>query len=805
MDLSRIDWKKVDFIVAPFAYRRDLYALKSKEATSKTKIYDKNDLFYKKYGKLDRAAVYVAMDICRCNLENALFYLRELYPVPAKNNGDTKVALMLKLRDELKKKGLLVENPYFDQEFNNKKILVIGYDDDPEIKNIFPNAEFLRYETTGSFSETSVQEFPDTRRELYYVYNDVCDKLKNNIPAKKIHVIINDAYLRAEWNRISLTIGYGKPFATKTPLGAFPEIRRVLKEIEQDSLSSWMNEKKTTLEEQEVASLVTEWNVLHHPNELNNLKAILKRTFIADRQPAMLRGLSDLPLYRDGHYYYLLGFYDDAYPRVVRNDDYFSDEEKEKIGRLTSVEENKLNRARLSDFVAHQNVFLSYSLLEKGDAKHSSYLIREKHLRVDKHPSLTRNKIYLKNEALFDFAALKNAADTYGINDELIKSYAAVLTLPSPFASDFKAFPIAPASTPRNYSYSKMKTYIECPFKYYLKNVLRIDPFESTYATIFGSVAHGVFEDFGNRQNKFNFDVSFAQRKKDEIAAANKNGYEWTNADETMMLRNKDDIKRAIDLLAAYQNGNPNVRNYAFELALESEITSDLKINGKIDKVLEVNYDYNDKGYVVVDYKTGSTDQMKPETFTAGYSLQLPIYAYLLTRGKRLDNTPLNIGEDRIFGFFLNPVLPEKINRPTLDEDGTSLSSDEQLDYYGKNLKWDGLITPDVKKGGLLLEGKTNYFKIISLNKDGSFSKRSLRRTFTCDGHSLPELLNLVEQTFVDNDQKIVRGEFPIKPNKVQKNGKTDFDPCEYCRYKDLCLRYNLNRSIKTDDDEEDD
>ena len=67
--------------------------------------------------------------------------------------------------------------------------------------------------------------------------------------------------------------------------------------------------------------------------------------------------------------------------------------------------------------------------------------------------------------------------------------------------------------TPYSLSYSSIDDLAKCPFKYYLKYILKLDSFEENFSTKIGNIFHSVLKD--SYSDNFSFDVALNIALKD--------------------------------------------------------------------------------------------------------------------------------------------------------------------------------------------------------------------------------------------------------------------------------------------------
>ncbi len=181
---------------------------------------------------------------------------------------------------------------------------------------------------------------------------------------------------------------------------------------------------------------------------------------------------------------------------------------------------------------------------------------------------------------------------------------------------------------PENYSYSTIRSFLQCPLEYKYKCYLKI-PMRGSYQMSFGITIHKAFEDFAklyiNSANRKQADLfskeavaTFPEFEKLIEYYDNAWVDDWyENKKQKEQYRNKgyDLLKIFYDKL---QNTQPKIKHVEkfFKLELGKE---KYKFVGKIDRI-----DENSTGLMVLDYKTGSA----PKGKEAGDIDQLLVYQW---------------------------------------------------------------------------------------------------------------------------------------------------------------------------------
>lgn len=743
---------KKDIWIAPSSFHMDFYKEKAKRPTYDGKIYTKEEILSSYYFRLDEKAVFSAMKYFSCSYENAKMYLRELYPL--KDLNQEKSTKLLAFVKHLKEEHLLIPNPYFEVQMKGKSIGVIGYEQDRELQAICSYEEFP---LEAGENRPSVFSFDDVQKEIAYVYNDICEKIKRGTPKEKIIVIIQDSTIQKEWNRVGKSIGFGESFPKESCWFEIPKYLFIFKEIEQLGISSFLAKEEKSEEEKNIQAWIEKYELTSLPEKraIETIRSLLKEQKEKIVMPHAITGRSDLPLPREDIYYYILGCYQGVYPSIQKNIGYFLDEEKEKLGRTPSYLLNQNAKKKVLYFLTNaKHLCVSYTTSLSGNTMHPSSLIRELGLVEMKNP--VQNHIYLSSSARYIADDAYDLKRKYGESSPIAEGYFALFPKENYHVGNFESFSF-PIEEHRKYSYSKIKKYFQCPFLYYLSEVLKLDPFSNSYASIFGSISHAVLKRF--YEPNFSFSEVYEEEKMAALATASTQGYVASPEDLFFLSKNKKELEKVIDILKYYHEHQPIAKVHC-EAHLECSLSPTITLQGNIDKIMITE----SEKYIVVDYKSGS-ERFEKELLPYGYSMQLPTYAYLMKKSGKF--------QGKIIGLFIEPLMI------------SSLEQSNDLSFTMKKLKWDGIFSDHMED---LYEmdhcyQDSHFISGLATDKEGNLKKYALPHLFSEE--ELENMLQLVEKLYLQADEEIQKGKFSISPQKVGKE-----NPCEYCPFGDICYHH---------------
>ena len=300
-------------------------------------------------------------------------------------------------------------------------------------------------------------------------------------------------------------------------------------------------------------------------------------------------------------------------------------------------------------------------------------------------------------------------------------------------------------------SYSSIQSYNECAFKYYLKNILKVndnvDSFKAKIGTIFHEILSNIYKE------NYNYTQEYKNKIKD--FSTNKERFLATNLTQ--------ELNYVVDTIHE-QEKYIELKDELTEMKIKINIDSNININfiGIIDKLKIKKLD-NDYFAVVIDYKTGSPDTSL-KNINYGLNMQLPIYFYLLNRSDKFKNViPVGMYYQKILSNkLINSKDEEKEKKDFFKLEGYSNSNTEILDKFDKSYN-DSQIIKSMKT---TQNGFYAYSKIMS-------------------SQEFKKLDEIIDNKIHDVINKINEADFSIDPKKIDKKNIS----CEFCSYKDICFK----------------
>ena len=344
-------------------------------------------------------------------------------------------------------------------------------------------------------------------------------------------------------------------------------------------------------------------------------------------------------------------------------------------------------------------------------------------------------------------------------------------------------------------SISKLELFKKCPFSYYMKYLLRIEPrreFEISSLDV-GSFMHEVLEEF----SKYLFENNITwqslllneewNEKLDEVIEkklnANLGNKKQSIKYEILKEKLINTMKKVVKVIATSFNQSEFVP-YGYEIEFkEGKLFAPIKIKisenktmniiGKIDRVDVLRA--NDNMYVrIIDYKSSKKD-LKLEDIKDGISLQLITY---------LDSFIENVNKIEKQKENINKVLPAGMLYFNLSDKLINLKdyiNDEEKikDETIKALRMKGIFLKDLKIIEKMDKKLSTDKRLIDISKT-TLTKDNTNRELSED-----EYKNLFVQTkniLGEIGKEIISGVVRIRPNK-----KCDY--CKYCNYSSVCRK----------------
>ena len=461
--------------------------------------------------------------------------------------------------------------------------------------------------------------------------------------------------------------------------------------------------------------------------------------------------------FNDDEYVFVLGFNQDELPKMEKDISYITDKEKDEVSLYKTDYLNKRNKNNLVYILSNiKNLYLSYKLTSPFKSYYKSSLITDLSLNIIKPKLDSYNSSNIYNE--LRLASYLDLYHLYGEkNKDLSKLYTHYQIPYKTYSNVFTGINndeyLTNLPYPLKLSYTSLNAYSECKFKYYIRHVLKLEPYTDTFQTYIGSMYHYILSVY--KKTNFNFEEEYQKYlEKRDLSLKEK----------LLLIRIKKDLLKLIDIL----NKQDLITGYN-DAYYEKKIDIDLKkkvsviFTGSIDKIMYYQ-NIEDTYFSIIDYKTGSIDtHIEPMKY--GLHMQLPVYLYLIHYSKAI-KSPI------FTGIYYQNIL---FNYPTWSKDIEKVKKDQYL--------LQGYSTDDISilsRFDSTYE-KSEYIKSMSYNEEKGFGTYATKKVLSND--TLYDLLDYTKNYISKETDNILSADFTINP-KVYSNVNIS---CAFCSFKDIC------------------
>ncbi len=755
-------------IIAPSTEHPFFLWLHERYPSLSFKLITKEEVLNSYYGKLKKEALlkYLSWHP-ELSLSLAKLYIDEAMMIK-KDDINPQVHHLWQVKEELQKNHLIEVKKYFSYYLHHQKIVLYGYDYDQELQGLFLDEKIVYRYLDFNYQprSLSVNVYQNIDDEIADVLQKIIALHQSGVSLNKIFL-----YVRQEVYYYPL-IKLAKDFAIPIE-NPFQESLLLLKES-QDLLRLF--EKEGTLgaieNASEVALFLNDIYQKYNSNAFSNERWGEIFTYFLNQQKLPISHYEEeltftqRSLFSDDEYVFVLGFEQNSFPLIHQDNSYLSDAIKAKIGQTTSKLMNKREQKMVETLLfANQNVFLSYKKEALDGIHQPSILIKSWNLL--EVPFSHRLDCYSLQYAQKRWGQLRDYERKYGTFLSETTAYKDMekpdyLTYDSSFTKSHH-FAIDQNII---HSYTALSTYAQCPYKYYLSYVLKLDSFKENFYSKLGTLAHQILEH--NYDDNPDYDALFALVKSEQ---------EWTDQ-EAMLLQNlKDDIQKLFEFNRQHFSQMQNPHCYLEQEFCVSLIDEHpLYLKGFIDKLVLTGPHHE---YVtIVDYKTGK-DAFDPRLLEYGYSTQLPIYGLLLKNDLRFQ-------DKKIIGAYIQHVLPERV----------LAGSCQALKKVERSFLLQGITTDNISQLATFdpTYEQSCYIRNMKITSNG-FSKNS--QLFS---EAIWEQYLATTEAFIKKTDDAIRHNlFPISPKQIG-----DKRACQNCSFKDICFVKEENViliSLKKEDD----
>lgn len=738
--------RKGDTVILPLSLKDELLKEISKnKKLLNVKLMTKEEFINKYYGSYKNESLYFLMKKFNLNYDIAKKYLKNIFI-----NTDA----IKPYYDALNENNLLLKNNLFKENLN--KITVIGYPDlDPYLLNELEKYNLKIIQNKKENLSPKINEFQSQTDELTFIASDIIKKLET--------VEINDIYIvgvtneyKPELIRIFKIFNIPLNLKESSKIYSTKTAKIFLNNLKTQDIETSLENTPNNDVKNQIIDIINKYSLnSNDETTLELIKNEMKNTSLKTKDKTNAVKVIDINQIIDkSKHYYIIGFNQGIIPKLYKDDDIISDEEKYNVGMLTSIAHNKLEKNQITNVItSFPNLTLSYKLKDSFNTYFPSALINELNLKVDK-----KHDINLDVSNSFNKTLLGIYLDNYiNYNDKnenldlLWSNYPDInyLTYDNKYKAVDKNLLKEYMDHKLKLSYTSLNNYMLCPFKFYMGNILYLDPFEDTFASLIGQLFHYCLSKMYEKD--FDLRKTYEEFLKDKTLS---------NKEKFFLKKLYSILKEDIEIIKDQESHSKYIKHLTEkEIIIKKEGETEITFKGIIDKIsyLEEN---NIKKAIIIDYKTGVITSTL-DNINHGLNMQLPIYLYLLK------NTKENY---LITGLYLQKIL----NGQTVDSEDQSKENKNNLKLTGYTIDDKDLIEEidDTYQDSQMIKGmkttKTGFYvysKVISEEK-------------------LNKLYQITEDNINKTIKNILNGNFDIIPKRLDDKNIS----CTFCPFKDLCF-----------------
>lgn len=707
----------------------------------------------------DEKSIYYLMKKYSYNIDVCKVYLNNLYVIDVdKIYKSEKLNFLKKIKQELINKDLLYFNNSFKKYINRKTIIVKNY---YKLEKYLDNILDKKTPLEKKYELKSIKEYQTMEEEINGVCLEIIKLLKKNVPLNKIYLTnIQDDY---NYSIKKIFSYYNIPINIDMNYSLYST--KIVKDYLKENKIDLENPKDYTITKQ-LIEIINSLSFLDNKDPIYKKILIdkLKNKKLSSKKLKNAINIKNLynESFEDDEYVFVLGFNQDILPKMVKDEEFISDSIKGEIDLYKTEYLNSRNKEVTIKILSNiKNLYLSYKLETPFKSFYKSSLITDLNLEIlkDNEDSLEFSNIYNK-------IRLGEKLDLYKLYNTKSDDLKILLThynIPyNCYSNDFNKINntdyLNYINNSLKLSYTSLNSYSECRFKYYIKYVLKLDPFTDTFSSYIGQMYHRILSLY--KKTNFNFEEEYKKYlEKRDLSLKEK----------ILLIRLKKELLELIselkkqELLTGY---NDNLYEKKLNINLDKKI--DVIFTGTIDKIMYYKK-IEDTYFSIVDYKSGSIDT-NIEMIKYGLHMQLPAYLYLINYSNIFSN-PIFTGiyyQNILFSypnFELGDI--DKIKQDRIKLQGYSIDDPSIMERFDSTIE------------------KSELIKSMSYSDEKGFSRYSK----VINDDTLYDLVKYTKNYISKETDDIIDGDFSIDPKYYDGENIS----CKFCEYKDLCFMKEKN------------
>lgn len=710
-----------------------------------------------------------------------------------KNYNSPKLNKLKQIKQKLINNNLLIFNPLFPNFLKKYNIVVYGYGTLNKFYNSIIKGQIIPFEKTST--SKILYEFDDIEEETEYLFTEIINLLNKGTDINDIIVAnVNNDYI-PYIKRYEKYYNIKIQFQENNSIIGTPLVKEFIEKLNNQNANEiyqWLIDKNSVLS----PTLISILNKYADFTDLNSVIELIKDdlSHIKIKQNKLKNSIKTINIFdevQDNQHLFFIGFNDNI-PAIYRDNEYITDNIRNEVNMSTTHQLNKLSKDNTIAWLSQiSNLHLSYSKRSPFNTYNRSFIADECKCTTKKYQF---NKNYSKELLLKKYSSLLDNYRKYNdSNDkEEIEKYYSIFQKADylSYNNNFKEFNFTLNNL--QLSYTSLSTFYQCPFSYYLSYILKLNDNQKSFYSEIGTAIHSVLEKISTN-NSNNIKALFRQ--------------EINNLDQDIISdpRNamfidiiEDKLEDVVTFIQSHQKEcfSDTSLKELHEKNIEIVLDKNTKFKGIIDKIMYT--ESNGEIYLaVIDYKTGSVDSniTKLDEVNYGFSLQLPIYMYLIKKAEE-DNLIKEFKNKKITfcGFYLQFVLNKMPKADYKKNLKTLCENDLKLNGYSLDaINIISMFDPNINR-----YNESKYIKSLSLTKNNTPKANS--KTFNEDKFN--ELIVTVDNKIKEASKEIYEGKFFIHPKIINNVNRS----CQYCPFGSICYKRNENYLyITTQSDKQED
>lgn len=758
---------KRKIIVAPFQMHAEILAhYRANDVFCNLKIIDKRQLVSSILGQADYHLVPLIMEQFDINFDSAVSLLTYLPFINEKNEIDNyKIKLLQNIKTIALNHNLYKKVDYFELLFKEADVDVIGYSSyDQELTYLFNLVGVEPHYISLGKDETKHKIYTNiyVEDEIFNTLNRIALLIDQGVDINNIFIYVEDEDYLYYLNK------YKKDFHFEINVN---ETNSLFTQALTNKVLSLIKESKDFFAADEFLNTVEDDNKTYINELLLEVKELpysfdiafsyfvgqLEKTYLKNAKYFNAVNVINKPIYQENAYIFVMNFKQGVYTRIYKDNEFILDADKKYLNMNSTLDKGKMDIDLLTQFFNSNNHFtFSFAYKSKTDNNYLSPMVDALHMEVIKDDYM--ETIYAKKQARYILCKLTDTAILYKDETPTYLALKKLIEIPyGQYNNQYTFTNVYSYNSFLKHSYTSIDNYYRCPFKYYLSNILKIDPFEGNFNSNVGLLLHEILS--LQHQENVTFESLYPQIKQK---------YAFTKKEEVFLANLVPQFKRVFEATKLHERYMLNAQIY-LEKNLDIPLNKYSVLKGTIDKMIVLD----DRFLVFVDYKTGKLS-LDLSRLKNGGSLQLPTYALIASSHPDFNHYTTT-------GLYINEVMTSELKNQDLE--------DNLIPSYLKlnGLSLDNIEALNALDNSLCSGGKSEFIGGVYIKKDGSL--KTQKKIINQD--EMDEIINTTKKLFLDADMAIRNNIFLINPiwYSDRESG------CTYCSYKDIC--HLRNHQIK--------